>query len=506
MMIKHMPSGLFPHFDSALERRPYFVKAGDRVTFGCRLDDSDADRVWLEITNSNEIRAVAGEYRGANDRNQRYFQFVYQTHREEGSFSYRFVTSRGESSRRYSCPILRELTLYPQVEKHTDSIYFNYRTDTQQYRIEISRRPCICLIFRHNLTVKITKKQENSEHQSAALEEVSSFWDDGDELFRMHPALRLALDETGTAHYFSLGLDFPGQAVYGCGEKFDRVNQKGKKPLNYVVEQFANQQDKTYLPIPFLFTDGGVSFLQRNSEPSRFDFSKQAEPGWIAMELFAVCPEGEVLFDSVIRKGTPAQLLKAYTEDTAVAVLPPKWAFGPWMSSNGWNTQTEALEQIRQMRETAIPATVMVLEAWSDEETFYIWNDAIYTPRKDGGPIRYSDFTLERIPVFVRAGCAIPVNMNRQLCMGTRSKEGALSNNLERYENLCFLLYGAKGRQRFQDEMGNDILLAWDSQEETAQGSLASPITLLRMDGRGHGSARGKIFGREIHGTRKEQP
>ena len=36
----------------------------------------------------------------------------------------------------------------------------------------------------------------------------------------------------------------------------------------------------------------------------------------------------------------------------------------------------------------------MVLEAWSDEETFYIWNDARYTPRKDGGRIHYRDFTF----------------------------------------------------------------------------------------------------------------
>lgn len=44
------------------------------------------------------------------------------------------------------------------------------------------------------------------------------------------------------------------------------------------------------------------------------------------------------------------------------------------------------------MSETSIPASVMVLEAWSDEETFYIWNDAEYEPRDDGGAFRYEDF------------------------------------------------------------------------------------------------------------------
>ena len=61
MSIKHMPSGLFPHFDSALERRPFFVRAGDRVKFGCRLDGSEAASVGLEnfVTNITTRLQVA---------------------------------------------------------------------------------------------------------------------------------------------------------------------------------------------------------------------------------------------------------------------------------------------------------------------------------------------------------------------------------------------------------------------------------------------------------------
>src|SRR5699024_10483101 len=118
------------------------------------------------------------------------------------------------------------------------------------------------------------------------------------------------------AHNLRVCLAFPGSAVFGCGEKFDAVNQIGKQPLNYVVEQFANQQDKTYLPIPFLFTDGGVSFLQKTSAPSSFCFSNQSQSGWISMELLAVCPEHEVLYDAVIHTGKPEQLLKAYHMDS----------------------------------------------------------------------------------------------------------------------------------------------------------------------------------------------
>ena len=63
MSIKHMPSGLFPHFDSALERRPFFVRAGDRVKFGCRLDGSEAASVGLEITDDTGTVTVLQQER-----------------------------------------------------------------------------------------------------------------------------------------------------------------------------------------------------------------------------------------------------------------------------------------------------------------------------------------------------------------------------------------------------------------------------------------------------------
>ena len=391
MIVKHMPSGLFPHFDSALERRPFFVKAGDTVKFGCRLDGSDAASVQMEIVDDTGTRVVPGEYHSVNDRGQRYFQFTHTTKENDKTFAYWFVTSDNEISKKYECPVLKELTLYPEVTKQGDVTNMVFRTDTREYKIEIFSVPCIRIILTDNLTVKINNRAETREllKQDCVVHD-----SEGNELIKINPALRVMVDENGNAHNIRFHLDIPGTAVYGLGEKFDSVNQVGKKPLNYVVEQFANQQDKTYLPIPFLFTDAGVSFLQKTSYPSAFDFEDQSNEGWIGLDLFAVCPKTGVLFDATVHSGTPSELLKAYANETGKAVLPPKWAFGPWMSSNGWNTQKEALEQIQKMHETAIPATVMVLEAWSDEETFYIWNDAKYTPRKDGGLIRYSDFTF----------------------------------------------------------------------------------------------------------------
>jgi alpha-glucosidase (family GH31 glycosyl hydrolase) len=93
--------------------------------------------------------------------------------------------------------------------------------------------------------------------------------------------------------------------------------------------------------------------------------------------------------------GHPAQLLDIVCRLNALTgrpSLPPDWAFGLWMSANEWNTQRRVEEVVTQTERHGIPASVIVLEAWSDENTFYIWNDARYAPKPGGESFSYADF------------------------------------------------------------------------------------------------------------------
>src|SRR5690606_17755597 len=78
------------------------------------------------------------------------------------------------------------------------------------------------------------------------------------------------------------------------------------------------------------------------------------------------------------------------------APLPPDWAFGLWMSANDWNSQARVEQEVRASFEHGIQPTVVVIEAWSDENTFYIWNDAQYTPREGSHKPQLGDFTFPR--------------------------------------------------------------------------------------------------------------
>jgi alpha-glucosidase (family GH31 glycosyl hydrolase) len=90
----------------------------------------------------------------------------------------------------------------------------------------------------------------------------------------------------------------------------------------------------------------------------------------------------------------PHAIVQAFTELTGKPKLPPPWVFGPWMSSNDWNSQAEVLRQLQLTRKYQIPASVLVIEAWSDEITFYIWNDACYEQRPSSQAYRLGDFTF----------------------------------------------------------------------------------------------------------------
>jgi alpha-glucosidase (family GH31 glycosyl hydrolase) len=64
------------------------------------------------------------------------------------------------------------------------------------------------------------------------------------------------------------------------------------------------------------------------------------------------------------------------------------------MSSNNWDSEAEVRKQIALTEEHGIPATVLVIEAWSDEATFYIFNDAAYPEKPGSEAFAYDDFSF----------------------------------------------------------------------------------------------------------------
>jgi alpha-glucosidase (family GH31 glycosyl hydrolase) len=192
---------------------------------------------------------------------------------------------------------------------------------------------------------------------------------------------------------FTLCLGSSAAHYYGFGERFDSLDQNGLDPDVCVVNQYLRQGARTYIPMPFFVTEAGYGMHIATDRYVRFGLSPRL-PGTMHIEA-QVDPKQPVL-ESVVLFGQPADIVRTYSKRTGETVLPPKWAFGPWISGNAWNTQREVEEQLLRCDELGLPATVIVIEAWADEATFYIWNDAQHLPEPGEHAFVLDEFTFPK--------------------------------------------------------------------------------------------------------------
>ncbi|MBR5356372.1 MAG: glycosyl hydrolase, partial [Lachnospiraceae bacterium] len=180
---------------------------------------------------------------------------------------------------------------------------------------------------------------------------------------------------------FLITIDTKFLKIYGLGEKFDSISQEGKLCVNEVKEQFCNQGEYTYLSIPFFMTDAGLGVLADTKIVSKFDFRE-------GIKLNVPKETKLVLFT-----GKPVSIIKELNEYLGGEIpTPPKFSFMPWVSANHWKSEEDVIKLQEELKKYDFPAGVIVLEAWSDEATFYIFNGAKYKEKTDGSSFKYEDF------------------------------------------------------------------------------------------------------------------
>jgi len=176
-------------------------------------------------------------------------------------------------------------------------------------------------------------------------------------------------------------------ALYGLGERFTGPDLRGKVWDTRVYEEYKEQGQRTYLPVPLLVSPDGWGLFTDAAAPATIDLT--APPYGITVEAEHTAAR---MVRHVILADEPYDVTSAYTRLTGEIALPPTWAYGPWMSANTWNTQAKAETAVQRTLLEDVPATVLVLEAWSDESTFYIFNDAEYAPRSGADAPALADF------------------------------------------------------------------------------------------------------------------
>ncbi|MCF7933226.1 MAG: hypothetical protein K9M84_00450 [Spirochaetia bacterium] len=188
---------------------------------------------------------------------------------------------------------------------------------------------------------------------------------------------------------FSIAAE-PEEKFFGFGERYNKLDQRGEILQHRVFEQYKNQRLKTYMPIPFFQSSNGYGLSLDTDRNILFDICSRDDR--------CVHIKAELGRDRGLSChwyfGSPKEIQGSYAQAALSQLEVPEWALGPWMSSNEWNSQRRVLSEVAATNELDIPATVVVIEAWSDESTFYIWNDAEYTPKPSDEPMTLADFTF----------------------------------------------------------------------------------------------------------------
>lgn len=166
----------------------------------------------------------------------------------------------------------------------------------------------------------------------------------------------------------------PNTKFFGFGERYNNVVQEHATIDNYVFSQYKDQGIKTYIPMPIGFTNKGYAIACNTYNNTKFN-----------VEAEAINVEAEQLTDEIyLLVGTYEEQIQQFHSLTSKPERLADWVYGPWMSSNNWDSQAEVLNQKDKTLELDIPSTVLVIEQWSDEATFYAFNDATYNEKKSG--------------------------------------------------------------------------------------------------------------------------
>ena len=359
-MIKHLPEGMVPFMDCGFERSPYLPLLGQTVRVGCQVVGLEAVPV-LTLRRGDEEWQITSQPAADNC-----FQFSLGAFEEPGIVSYRFTAGAG-SSPWYAFDPLTE-TRYTQAQQILKT--------QEGFALVLDRD--LVLHLNEDATLVLTSQAALGHPvPEAALDlaagirlsaEQGALW----QLKRLSQPLATALTYTvrrnGKGHILSssLEMDLPARHILGTGERFDAVDQQGLGSNGRVVEKFTHQGDMAYIPIPFFMTDSGLGWYREGGIPSEMAFKDKVTISQRA--------QGELLSRDRLLFGHPSALLKAFIGLTGDMALPPEWAFGVWISGNGWKDDGDVDAQLAALERHQYPASVMVLEQWSDEQTFYRWH------------------------------------------------------------------------------------------------------------------------------------
>jgi alpha-D-xyloside xylohydrolase len=185
----------------------------------------------------------------------------------------------------------------------------------------------------------------------------------------------------------------PDEQFYGLGERFGTFGQRGTRSVAWIEDALGVSGPHVYKAVPYFWSTRGYGLFVNSGAPVEIDLAATSHS-----TVSVVVPD-EMLEFYVVRAAGPEDALAPLRALTGDVPLPPRWAFGTWVSSSFQpDTQESLLERARQIRRDGFPADVLHVDpfwqrpgCWSD----LAWDrDTFPDPRAMAAELRELGFRL----------------------------------------------------------------------------------------------------------------
>ena len=149
------------------------------------------------------------------------------------------------------------------------------------------------------------------------------------------------------------------EGFFGFGEKFNGMNQRGRKVEMKIYDAYVEKGERAYKSIPFFISSARYGLLVNTGLPVVFHLGDQNE------KYYSIdCPDKEMDY-YIFANRNPLEIIRQYTDITGKSRFIPKWALEPWLSRRsmtGWNNTGTVEADIDLYLRSGFPLGVILWE------------------------------------------------------------------------------------------------------------------------------------------------
>lgn len=151
------------------------------------------------------------------------------------------------------------------------------------------------------------------------------------------------------------------ERLYGTGERFNRVDQRGKRIHIYGIDRWCWKEGNSYIPVPLIFSSECSAVFFNRYEHSVFDL------GLTSGKSIKITQKYAPVDMYVFTHDRPEKILTAYCSLTGFAPVPPQWSFGTLVCRYHpeFGTPEGILNMTKAMEENGFPWEAVITEGWS---------------------------------------------------------------------------------------------------------------------------------------------